>query len=821
MTMFFLGESDPAGDQRLGQKAFNLHRLLRRGYRVPPGFVLPAPHDPSDSQLLQAIESIGGFPVAVRSSGHLEDLPDASFAGQYDTVLEVDTLESLRQATATCRTSAGKSSVQTYLRSRKLDPPVDHTSDSIAVLVQKMVPAQWSGVGFSIDPLSGKEENFVLELCTGLGERLVSGHVSPTRYIVDHRTLRICAYMPGKEALELSRQQLKTLGDLLLRIQAEFGSPQDVEWAMDAEGALWILQSRPITRIVWRTDLGEYSNADLKDGGISSAVCTPMMYSLYNRCFSESMARYLAALKLRKPGNSDRWMVHKYGIVYWNVGIIKAALHKIPGFNEQHLDSDLGIEKHYGPAGPRITPTNLRTVIRAIPVWIALGREYSGCRRAVAQFKRRFDRMDRLQLAEIRHFSTTEDAVFFGKFEAMLTNYYLWTESSYFRCLYNNSNYQNDFKKFIQKMDERIGGETPLLDLMLGLSEISHLEIQKAVLTLFKAAQRHSRPSRQWQEALQRFLQRFYFQGDRTLDLCAPRWGEAPEVVVERIDAMLKTGIEPSDPDAIQSGQRQRYERAFQQVLDRIEAAPWRFRRKYRRSFCDAVRKLRTFMIEKEKMRELSTRSYYVVRRYLLEAGCRLCAGGLLAQADDIFFLHIDELLGLIENRNDGLCDEIAARMDFRKKMFRGFRSFTPPNEIGPHLDTAERLRESTEPANGHNLVGIGCSPGMLTGSARVINDLSEVDTIQAGEVLVTRFTDPAWTPVLGLVAAVVTEVGGILSHAAVISREYGIPAVLNAKGATDRIKTGQQIRVNGSSGVVTVVPETAGDLDSRGNIAA
>jgi phosphohistidine swiveling domain-containing protein len=803
--MFYLGEIDRAGPigPDGGTKANTLHRLKGMGLPVPPGFVITGGKPPRD--ILGAVERIGGFPVAVRSSGHLEDLQGASFAGQYETYLQVSSPAELTRCIEACMESANSRRVKVYLRSRDLSPE-GVGGPSFSVLVQKMVDVRYAGVAFSMDPMDGKEEHFLLEVCSGSGERLVSGHTSPTRYAIAFDTLETVSRHPGDEDIRLSDSRVREIRDRLLEIQSLLRSPQDVEWAIDRGGKLWILQARPITRIRWRTDLGEYTNADFKDGGISSTVCTPMMFSLYRRCFSESMDRYLSSLRLIRRNTHAGWMTRCYGRAYWNVGIIKEALFKIPGFDERHLDQELGIEKGYGAGGPHVTPVNWKTLLRAVPIAIGLRLEYSRCRRMIEGFKKRFESMDRRVRREIDRAVTCTHEEFLSGMERMIERYYVVTETSYFRSLYNNANFQADFKKFLLKMDRRIGGATPLLELMLGLSDISHLRIQEGMVELCRTARTHSRRSPEWQKVFGEFIRRFYFHGDTALDLKTPRWSEAPEIVMSRVDSLLRTGIAPADPEETRKEQRDRYSRALCEVMLRIENGPFLSKRLYRRSFPRMLEQLRNFMVSKEQMREFSTRSYYVVRRFLLEAGRRLVDMGIFREREDVFFLHIEELLDVLRNRRHVQRRTIRGKIDFRRRMYESFKDFTPPNEFG-HRPSEGADGGDEEPAEGMNLLkGIGCSPGVYEGPARIVEDLGEVDRIRAGEVLVTRFTDPAWTPVLGMVSAVVTEVGGVLSHAAVISREYGIPAVLNSRGATRFIQTGRRIRVDGDRGTVTLM---------------
>ena len=209
--------------------------------------------------------------------------------------------------------------------------------------------------------------------------------------------------------------------------------------------------------------------------------------------------------------------------------------------------------------------------------------------------------------------------------------------------------------------------------------------------------------------------------------------------------------------------------------------------------------KSRWYLTNREKLREFSTRSYYIVRIFVLELGRRYFEEQILSDQIDIFFLKISEILRL--NKNEITIDELKEQITLRKLQYHGLMNFKAPNEFGGHVKQFHPNSDDSK-----LLKGVPCSNGTKSGIAFVAKTLEETKNLKEGEILVTKFTDPGWTPILAKVSAVVTEVGGVLSHAAVISREYCIPAVLNISNATEIIKSGDKIEVNGNSGTVVIV---------------
>jgi phosphohistidine swiveling domain-containing protein len=254
-------------------------------------------------------------------------------------------------------------------------------------------------------------------------------------------------------------------------------------------------------------------------------------------------------------------------------------------------------------------------------------------------------------------------------------------------------------------------------------------------------------------------------------------------------------------------------------VVSRLRKHSW-FGPLKSRKFLGQLKLVRSYLVAREKMREYSTRCYYLYRCYLLELGRRLSQSGALDQADDIFMLDRQELKALL---SDGTrlgawtaheqsawkfapATGMKETLQLRWRFYRGYRHLEAPNEFGRGVHQRDEDSYVEEAEGRLRLKGLGCSAGIVEGTVRVLHVIDDIGSLQKGEILVTRFTDPGWTPAMGLASGLVTEVGGVLSHAAVIGRELGIPAVLNLPGAMKRLATGQRIRMNGSSGIIELL---------------
>ena len=752
----------------MGGKATSLARLTLAGFPVPPGFVLFN----RNLHLEEAIQKIGGFPVAVRSSGSLEDLPNASFAGLYETFLFVRSFEELYQAIEKCFDSKDSERVKDYLQTKNIN--YSKLEFSMSVLVQKMVDAKTAGVLFTLNPLNGKEEECYVEFCEGVGERLVSGHVTPSTMNYDWIQDKIVSSTVNAEGTQLSEKHLRELIDLSSRIQAYYGRPQDIEWAIGPDDKLYILQSRAVTTFTPRDDRPELTNADFKDGGVSARVCTQFMYSVYREAMENSMGNYLKKIHLIQNDEDTQWIYYHYGRAYWNAEAVKEGLKKIPDFSEEAFDRDIGIQKDYGEKGPHKTLFSVSTVVGAIPVLMGLNKEFIDCRNMISLFRGRFESRDAELKSGLSHLKKMPDP----DFEQWFFDVILFqneTERNYFRTIYNNNNFQSEYKSFLKKLESYESGDE--VDLMGELHGVAHLDVQGGLRKLRQSADFYGFSSQKYHSDRQDFLNIHYHHGPAELDLMVPRWGEKKEWV----DELVKSYVEIS-----KSGES-KFEKTFSKITEKLSLLK-------KRKFVTLTGESREYLRLREEMRSYSTRAYYLLRLGLLEFAYRRG----ISEAD-VFMYDINEIKSALKGKRH-LPD-----VTKRKLYYQGYRSFTPPNEFGGTI-----LATKDSVSSEGNLKGLGCSPGEITGRARVILDIHKTGDLTKEDILVTTFTDPGWTPVLARTGGVITEVGGLLSHAAVIGREYGIPAILNLIDATKMIQDGDLIRMNGKTGIVEILEKSS-----------
>jgi len=793
--------ADAADHPGTGSKARGLAQLIAWGCRVPKGFVLRNGYDLPPTTVKNRTHC-----WAVRSSGTVEDLPGYSFAGQYATYLNVATAD-VPARVRDCLASLQSEQVQAYLS----DHGLEAHPDGMAVIVQEMAPADVSGVAFSLNPSTGHDTEVVIEAAPGLGDALVAGRVNPDRYTYDWYA---GADTTPDPAPTLTAQQRQTIVDEVVRVAALAGYPVDIEFAMVGD-ELWLLQCRPITRVRYTGIPDQWSTADFKDGGVSAGVCTPFMWSLYSYIWERTLRRFLLDSKILERRDLRQLGDMFYGRPYWNMSVVKEAMSRVPGFRERQFDSEFGVRITYAGDG-RTTPVSPRSLARIARIALAQ-------RRIVADHKagleaRRDELVARNQHLLERVAATAEGSIA-PLWRRIVKDDYLASEGTYFWQIFINTIHQSMNKDTLLKALRHVHSDEErahagYFTLISGLDRVSHLLPFYDTWTLTRRLRGRPESVTYWQRSVDQIradlraghtehglgevaamVERYSYHSTKELDVTYPDFDEDPGAVV----AMVASTMSLDDgfgPDA----DRARLGEAYEAELAGLRQAlsPRRFARVQR-----LVADTRQMLWWREELRDVSTRYYHLIRKATQALADELVTAGSLDAPDDIWFIPMGQVDAFLSRRLDDLRPIVARNRTY----YQSYRHYLSENEIGHVFDasTAAKPAAATD-----TLTGLGASSGAVTGTARVIAGLDEIGRVQPGDILITRFTDTGWTPAFARLSGIVTEYGGILCHAAIVSREYGIPAVVAATGACTQILDGATIHVDGASGVVSLLQEDA-----------
>ncbi len=754
---------------------------------------------------------------AVRSSGSKEDLQEYSFAGQYETYLNVQGIAAIEEAVIACYRSMFSERILEYL--------VGHTLDTenlaMAVVVQKMVQAEYSGICFTVNPVSGNDKEMSIEVAKGLGENLVSGKVAPEQYYYNWYEKR------GKMEQEngfLTMEQLVALGETFLKVQILFGYPCDIEFAL-CDGKLYLLQARRITKMNYGMFTDTWSTADFKDGGVSASVCTPYMWSLYEYIWEFTLRKFLVDSKTLSPREADKKLGEMfYGRCYWNVCVVKLAMSKIVGYKEREFDSEYGVRITYEGDGQTTKPTltSLFAILRMALAQKKIVKEREdNCNlykedllQKYGDFKERYDNGT---IADIKK-----------EWYQLTKRNYLQSEATYFWQIFINTVHQSLYKDSLLKYVS----ESEYLSLLGAIDNISHMLPFYDMWEISRRIRENPASYAFWSKAEDADLRRFWremnekselqvaaveeiqalileliaeygYHSDKELDVTYPCYYEEAFPLLVSIRDMVLLGDEFSP-----RVDREKGEEKYQAILDGIERKVGK--RKANKIYAK-VTKMRSMLWWREEYRDISTRFYYLIRVYTIELAKELVREGALQAEDDIWFLRVSVLWDYLDGK---VTQKVLADMVKRnREYYQAYANYMSENEIGGgfHVKIANR---NVAEHDGTDLYGIksanvikglGANSGVVRGRARVIENFSEIGRLQVNDILVTRFTDTGWTSKFAILEGIVTEYGGILCHAAIVSREYGIPAIVSCHDVMQKIKDGQMITIDGGSGCIIV----------------
>lgn len=826
MNTLIVSFDDLSGEKSVlaGGKGGSLAKLYQAGFPVPPGFViLPAAFDGEGmkpeawaevDQQLTALRLLDpDMCFAVRSSALSEDSASASFAGEFESVLNMKTNDQIQRAVHQVYHSRNNERVKAYSLAKGMD-----TAHQIAVVVQQLVKAEVSGVLFTANPVTGQRNQAMITATWGLGEALVSGVVTPDTLEVEKSTCRVIRRrIADKRTMTVLREndteeqpvpdqarQLAVLNDAQVsqlvplgnEVEALYGMPMDIEWVL-AGNKIWLVQARPITSLPvveelpptnWKLPKGQYAAMRNNIVELMPNPLTPLFDTLGRKAINTSLRRLIAQFLNNPDVLPGEFILTVNGYAY-NNGSVNPA--KAMG-----MVLDIGgiLKRMFTGAVERWTEVGRPHYISTIEQLQAnLWRELSSSqliRESGKLFETIIDAYGAL-ISGVIPAAWISEALFTKFYNALIKRkgdpaaqiFLLGFDSAPIRAekdLFNLACWASARPTLAAHL-----GHTPTAQLVTqikngGSSDVDHLDWVE------------------WQRLFRIHLQHFGHM-IYDLDFANPLPLDDPAQLLAVCQMFINN--QGDDPCARQMAAIEKRNKAEQAILAREKG--WRLKQ-----FSKYLRMAQRYAPLREDGLADVGLGYPLLREILLELGKRLCGVGVIETANDIFWLTQEEVERSAARMDEMEAPESLAKLvPQRKVAWRAAKQVTPPMML-PQMkvlgvDLAGLKSRRARKQKGTTIKGVATSPGSVTGPACVLNGPEDFPKMKTGDVLVAAITTPAWTPLFARAAAVVTDVGGPLSHGSIVAREYGIPAVLGTGVATQRIRDGQTITVDGSRGLV------------------
>jgi pyruvate,water dikinase len=789
---------------------------------------------------------------AVRSSATMEDSLEASFAGQHDSFLNVRGYKAVVHAVKRCWLSLFSERAISY-RMRK---GVGLDGGQMAVIVQQLIHSHVAGVMFTREPTGANSDTILIEAALGLGEAVVQGKVTPERILVSRLGLSIIRRDIGSQRMQtvsakeggvcerpLAPEKMRApvlkdeiaaqLARMGLEVERLLDSPLDIEWSVHGS-EIWLLQARPA--VVLKALAGGHqstgarpSNSSFEDrqiwtnansGEVMPDVVTPMTWSILMPLLRELLNRLLRVGGVRV--RNEQIMSLVAGRTYFNFTMVCALGRCIPGMKNRTLEEFLGGRQDTLLALgkiqvldadlPKVEVRRLRLVV-ALPA-LALGFLLYTPRRgetAIERVRRANDELTRIESGQLsdEELLRTIQASFIPTAMrnisalAALGFGCAWTLIFFELCKQwfeaEGRSTANRLLAGVGELDSAAAGHElwQLAEFAASDQELKALLLSTDTFSSFALQLAGCRKGRDFLAQWNAFMYRHGHHTRGEIELFNARWSECPDFVLD----MVRGYVEAIDAGHTSPIARQELLAGERAVLE--SKCKGRLRNPLKRAlfsfFLHRAQKGGRF---RENIKSEAIRSLALLRQLLLELGRRLAADERLADANDIFFLKIDELQsGSLWETETDLRALVAGR---RTEYERNLKMNPPPVVVG-RFDPDSFVPDSVD-HRAKVFHGLGVSKGMATGRARVLLRSDANERVQPGEILVAPFTDPGWTPYFVAAAGIVMDLGGMLSHGSIVAREYGIPAVVNVGPATQVIRTGQWLKVDADQGVVQVL---------------
>ncbi len=768
-----------------------------------------------------------GETVAVRSSAVEEDGMLHSFAGLLDSFLSVP-LDEFPDRIADVWLSAFSAAVFEYRRRIGISFPPSPP----AIILQRMIHPQAAGIAFSRDPVGVCEERCVISAVCGLGDKLASGASSADSYYVDSAR-RVTERRPANEHLlngcaqefVLRDDEIVSVSDLARRAESHFGCAQDIEWALD-DGRLYLLQSRPITSLEKKREMVEsrtiWDNSNIAES--YNGITTPLTYSFAGRAYRAVYRQFCITLGVSRKvvdGNRDAFanlLGLVRGRIYYNLNSWYGILSLLPGFsiNQQFMEQMMGVDQSLPedvririPAVSRLA--KLRVGVSLVTTAGGLLLHHFMLPVTQARFLRRLDQ-SLTETHAISKLSTTALGAYYQNLERqLLTKWDAPLINDFFAMV---------FVGVLRKLTISWCGATNSglhCDLLSGESGIISVEPVRRIGAMADIARKNGDlvellnsgargaieaelvKHQELQYEFQHYLDDFGYRCLHELKLESPTLHDNPLTLFRAIGRLASRNERTEQRPSFNSVSRRTA--AEKEVWSALSGRPMR-----RLIYSWVLRNARARTRDRENLRFERTRVFGMARRIFVALGHRFFEQGLLGKPEDIFYLHVDEIVGLVEGA--ATLTPTQELIALRRKTFHGFSQMpAPPNRFETFDAKGEApisLTPATSPSldDGSRMHGEGAAGGVVQGRVRIIAD-PETTSLAAGEILVAERTDPGWIMLFSAASGVLIEHGSLLSHVSIVTRELRIPAIVSLPGLTKWLEDGDWVEMDGSNGIV------------------
>jgi len=776
-----------------GGKALGLKKLMDCGVKVPVGIVLIKPDKNIVPDLISEIKQLSNSPKAVRSSAVDEDGDEASFAGQFETYLNLKTEEDIVGAVHKCIDSSNNERVTHY--SKDITPDADL---SISVVIQDMVDAAYAGVLFTADPVQQRYDRLILSVTEGLGEKLVSGEVNGTQYTFNRNSDIIDEQGDHCGLSEIIRQQIITEG---LFLQKEFNEALDLEWAVDKTGTLFWLQARPITTLS-KIHINELdSNPESEKtcitrcniGEMMPGPVTPLTASVFGRAIDYGLQDFMIRIGVSKEIiEENKFIPMYYNHLFMSISELQKMTSLVMMTTKENLE--------YSIVGYAL---NDDITIKNGPLF----KRFINFIRYI-RFTNSSDKRLKELKQENESFSFDHNLSLKEFYDEISRGKQIINEAwSHHYVTSSKSGALNAFLLQVMQRGAEGSDEEHLQDISSLMVDVGNVDGADAVAALENLAdaialdvnyktffmKNENKKILKWLQsddsgkagkAYKQFISQHGHRCVREAELREKDWASEPEKLIKILKTRITAGGRKKTVNAS-------YKDNLSHVRKKLNSISFYFIKKISIG-------ARRGVASRENSKSICIKMQSILKYAYHSLGEKMIKADLLHDKDEIFFLTHEEIGLCIKNKDLSFKDKALKR----RKNFPEIEKLQFNDVYYGYPEPVKEPSDNFQIEDG-SIKGIAVSKGTIKAPARIVNSLEEADNLKAGEIMIVSYTDVGWTPYFSIIGGLVTEIGSTLSHGAVVAREYGIPAIVSAKGARRAIKTGDIIEIDGSTGQI------------------